>query len=395
MTHPIQDLPSSADVVVVGGGVVGTSIAYFCSRAGVRVCLLERDDIGAGTTSAAAAAALLQTKTSATKLAFANESLALLDQLHDEFDRSFEFEHTGSLLAACSETEWQVVQDVAATLQKLGLAVQMVDGAQARALMPVLGPTVLGASFSPADAQVNPLELVMAYARAARRLGAQLCIGVQVTGIEKQGDRIVAVMTNKGKIRTGTVVNAAGVWASRVAQMVGLEMPVAPLKGELLITQAMLRRMRGTLISAKYLLSKASTTATADATSPKRTVGITLVQVARGNFLVGSTREPAGYDSRNTYAGISELCRLLADITPSLANVHVIRAYAGLRPLTPDQMPIIGRAPGLPGFIAATGHGGDGLAFSAITGKIVAEIFSGTVDSDKLKPFAWERFDAN
>ncbi len=395
MTNPNQDVPTSAEVVVIGGGVVGTSVAYFLSRAGVRVCLLERDDIGAGTTSAAAAAALLQTKTSAVKLALASESLALLDKLHDEFEQSFEFEHSGSLLAACSETELQVVQDVAATLQRLGLAVRMVDGAEAREMMPILGPTVVGASFSPADAQVNPLELVVAYANTARRLGAQLCTGVQVIGIEKQGAHILSVVTNKGKIRTDTVVNAAGVWATHVAQLVGLEIPVAPLKGELLITQAMPRRMRGTLISAKYLLSKTGTSATTNATSSKRTVGITLVQVARGNFLVGSTREPAGYDSRNTYTGISELCRLLTDITPSLANVHIIRAYAGLRPLTPDLMPIIGCAPSLPGFIAATGHGGDGLAFSAITGKIVSEIFTGTADPGKLNPFAWERFNAN
>jgi len=385
-------IPASADVVVVGGGVVGVAVAYTLARAGVQVCLLERNDIGSGTSSAAAAAALLQTKTSAVKLALARESLALLDELYEEFDHGFEYAHSGSLLAACSEAELRVVQDMIARLQGMGLAVHKVDGVEARAMMPVLGPTVIGASFSPDDACINPLELVLAYAEAAHRHGTMLCTATAVTGIERQGERILSVETTRGRLRTSTVVNAAGVWAPQLAQIAGLELPVVPLKGELMISEVMPPMMRGTLISARYLLSKANTGATAAEGSPKRTVGITLVQVARGNFLVGATREQAGYDRRSSFGGISELGRLLLDIAPSLANLRILRAYAGLRPLTADMLPVVGPAPGLPGFIAAAGHGGDGLILSAITGKLVAGLIIGKPDQARLAPLAWDRF---
>ncbi len=382
----------SAEAVIIGGGVIGTAIAYFLARDGVKVCLLERYDIAAGTSSAAAAAALLQTKTSAEKLNLASKSLNLLDDLHAQLDQCFEYDHSGSLLVANSEAEMDVVKNMTATLHTLGLDVQSVDGDEARSIMPVLGPAAIGASYSPKDAIINPLTLVVAYAAAACRLGANICAFTEVTGIETDGNRILSVLTNKGKVDTDTVINAAGVWSPQLARMVGLDLPVGPLKGELLITAAMPPIMRGTLISAKYLLSKAKLEQANGGETPKRSVGITLAQVDRGNFIVGSTREQAGFDRQSSYAGISELSRQMVEVAPALANVHIIRAYAGLRPITPDGLPIIGRVPQLPGFIIAAGHGGDGLALSAVTGEIISQIFNGTAKPDTLASFSPSRF---
>ncbi len=392
ISHNGNELHKSADVVVVGGGVIGTAIAYFLARDGVNVCLLERYDIAAGTSSAAAAAALLQTKTSHRKLALASKSLDLLDDLHEQLGQQFEYEHSGSLLVASSETEMNVVRDMVTTLHRLGLDVQLVDGDEARLIMPVLGPAAIGASYSPRDAILNPLKLVVAYATAARRLGATICTFTEVIGIETEGNRILSVLTNKGKVYTDTVVNAAGVWAPQLARMVGIDLPVAPLKGELLITQAMPPMIRGTLIAAKYLLGKAKLEKSGDGEMPKRSVGVTLAQVERGNCIVGSTREQVGFDRRSTYAGISELVCQLLELTPRLANLHLIRAYAGLRPITPDGLPIIGRVPKLPGFIVAAGYGGDGLALSAVTAEIISKIFTDTADPDTLTSFSYNRF---
>ena len=382
----------SADAVIIGGGVIGTAIAYFLTRTGAKVCLLERHDIGAGTSSAAAAAALLQTKTSAKKLALASKSLALLDDLSQQLDHSFEYDHSGSLLVANSEAEMDVIKNMVSTLQALGLDVQLVDADAARAMMPVLGPTSLGASFSPRDATINPLKLVTAYADTARRLGANICTFTEVTGIETDAGHILAVLTNKGRVYTDTVVNAAGVWASQLAGLVGIDLPVAPLKGELLVTEPMPPMMRGTLIAAKYLLSKAKLEQAGDDEAPKRSVGITLVQVERGNFIVGSTREQAGFDRRSTYAGICEEAWQLLDLAPCLGNIHLIRAYAGLRPITPDGLPVIGRVPELPGFILAAGYGGDGLVLSAVTAEIIAAILNDAAVSDTAEALSYSRF---
>jgi sarcosine oxidase subunit beta len=358
--------------------VIGTAIACSLARRGVDVCL--------------AAAALLQTKTSSAKLALASRSLSLLDDLHQEFEGRFEFEHSGSLLAASSEAELAVIHDTLEQLKTLGLDVRFATGDEAREIMPLAGPGIIGASYSPADAKINPLELVTTYAEHAEGLGVTLCTFTEVTGIEWRSDRIVAVRTSRGKIHTDTIVNAAGVWAPHLAELIGIELPITPLKGELMITEPMPPMMRGTLISAGYLLSKKRLESSSNREAPKRSVGITLVQVDRGNFLVGSTREQAGYDRRSTCVGISELCRQLVDLAPSVANMHIIRSYAGLRPITPDGMPIIGRAPGLPGFIIAAGHGGDGLILSAVTAEMVAGIYTGEADPSDYAPFAADRF---
>lgn len=384
--------PRKADVVIIGGGVIGTVTAYRLAKAGIQVLLIEQSEIGSGTTSKAAAAALLQTKTSAKKLALANRSLKLLDDLHEQLGAGFEYARTGSLLAASTEDEFQLVKDMNATLQSLGLAVDLLDGQQAREMMPILGNSVIGGSYSPGDAQINPLELVVSCARAAKRYGAMFANYTKLQAIEISGDSILSVQTSAGRVLTDTVINAAGIWASEVARLGGVELKISPLKGELLVTERLPPLMHGTLIAAKYLLSKARAEGEAGGRAPKRTVGITLVQVAHGNLIVGSTRELAEYDMRSTLPGLHELVRQLLDLTPALANVHLLRGYAGLRPLTPDGSPIISRVPQLPGFIQVAGFGGDGLAMSAITAEMVLGLLTGTADHELLANFSIERF---
>ena len=250
----------------------------------------------------------------------------------------------------------------------------------------------MGASYSPRDAIINPISLVAAYADAARRLGATICTFSEVTGIETDGNKIVSVKTNKGSVYTDTVVNAAGVWAPELAGIVGVALPITPLKGELLVSEPMPPLMRGTLISAKYLLSKAKLEKKTDSKTPQRSVGITLAQVSHGNFVVGSTREQKGFDRRSSFTGINEQCNQLLQLTPSLSDLQIIRAYAGLRPISPDGLPIIGRTPQLPGMIMATGFGGDGLALSAVTAEMVLSVVKDTADLASMAILSAGRF---
>jgi glycine/D-amino acid oxidase-like deaminating enzyme len=385
-------LPRTADVVIVGSGIVGSAIAFFLSRARLKVCLIDRSDLGAGTTSAAAIAGLLQTKTSAVKLALARESLELLDGLHAEFEHSFQFDRAGSVLAAQSETEFQVVRDMVSKLKVNGLEVEIVDGDGARAAMPVLGPLVIGASICRLDAIINPLELVMSYVRHARRLGATFCTGTEVTGIECRGDKVTGVQTNRGGIATPKVVDACGVWSPAVARMVGFDLPIKPRKGEILVTEPVPPFIKGTLIAARYLVSKASTQVSSETPGASRTVGVTLAQARRGNLIVGSTREFAGYDRRSTYAGIHELARQLVEIVPTMKNIRVIRSYAGQRPITPDGLPVISGLPGMPDFVVATGHEGDGIVLSAVTASIVTNLITGAPDARNIEALSCARF---
>jgi glycine/D-amino acid oxidase-like deaminating enzyme len=279
-----------------------------------------------------------------------------------------------------------------AKLKANGLDVEIVDGDGARAAMPVLGPLVIGASICRPDSIINPLELVTSYARHARRLGATLCTGTEVTGIECRGNKIMGVQTNRGCIATSKVVDACGVWSSMVARMVGFDLPVKPRKGELLVTEPVPPFIKGTLIAARYLVSKTSTAVSSEAPGASRTVGVTLAQARRGNLIVGSTREFAGYDRRSTYAGIHELAHQLVEIVPALKSIRVIRSYAGLRPITPDGLPVIGGLPGMPDFVVATGHEGDGIVLSAVTASIVTNLITGAPDTRNLEPLSCARF---
>ena len=224
---------------------------------------------------------LLQTKTSPQKLSLANRSLRLLDQLHEELEGKFEYARTGSLLAASTEEEYKLIKEMNDNLRSLGLDVELLDRKEARSYMPLLGENIIGASYSPNDAQINPLELVVACFQAAKKHGAHFSTYTTLENIEISGNKIIAINTSAGKVKTNTIINAAGVWSSEVAKILNISLPISPLKGELLITERMPKQMQGTLIAAKYLLSKAGAEGKKDGRSQKRTVGITMVQVGR------------------------------------------------------------------------------------------------------------------
>lgn len=390
-------MAASAEVVVVGAGVVGTAITYFLAREGVRVCLLERGDIASGTSSACGHAVALQTKVPGPKLELARQSLALFHRLAEELETDIEFERCGSTIVAETEAEVSFLQAKVAKLQAAGVPVEFVDSQALRSLHPALSPHLLAASYCPEDVTLNPMSLALGFVRAARRLGAEVRTFTEVVGIELQNPssgtapgRIAAVVTRQGRVLTDTVVNAAGVWSPVLARMVGLELPIAPRKGELFVTEPVPPLWRGLLVSARYLLSKALPAKGENNGGMK--AGVVAGRTRRGNLLVGSTREFVGYDRRSTYRAIQELVRQVTALVPALERVHVLRFYAGLRPTTPDGLPLLGRSPGCPGFIIAAGHEGDGIALAPVTGRYIADLITGQIDDEALAPFALSRF---
>ncbi|MCP4359525.1 MAG: FAD-binding oxidoreductase, partial [Chloroflexi bacterium] len=224
----------------------------------------------------------------------------------------------------------------------------------------------------------------------AKRLGATVRTGMEVVGIERQGEKITAVLTPQGKISTDTVVNAAGPWSSKLAQMVNVHLPVEPRKGELFVTEPGPSIVHGIIISASYLLSKSLSSK--DALSGKMTAGLFASQARRGNLVIGSTREFSGYARQSSYRGMHKLVQQTAMLIPASSKLHVLRFYAGLRPSTPDGLPILGRTPELPGFVIASGHEGDGIALSPITGKSIADLIIGQITEEALVSFSPKRF---
>lgn len=365
------------DVVVVGAGVIGTSSAYYLAKAGYRIALVDRGSVGSGTSSACGDALALQTKAPGPKMTLAAESVRMYHTLGEELDYDLEFRNEGGMVTALTEPEVEHVHALVARLSAAGVPVQLLDGRGAREIQPALSPSLLASTYCPLDCHINPLRVSFAYARAAQRLGATVFQDAEVTGISVGGGKVQSVQTNNGPIGTHLVVNAAGAWSSSIAKMAGLEVAVIPRKGQILVTEALPPTVKGRVFAARYLMSKlgkSSPDGGADYSS-----GLVAGQQASGNFLVLSTREYVGFDTRSTARAVNDLAGQAAAMLPVLKGVHIVRAFAGLRPATPEGVPVIRRHPELEGMITASGHEGDGICLAPITGRLVVDLAQGRI----------------
>jgi len=380
-----------AEVVVIGGGIIGVSVAYHLAKRGVDVALVEKGDIASGTSSHCMANLQLSTKTIGPKLDLAVESIKLHHGLEEELGADLEFKEEGGMIVAQTEDEVEFVASRVAQYQHAGIEMEYLDAKECRLRQPVLADHVMGSLYSPRDSQVNPMYLSMAFVRQAKRLGAKMYPFTLVTGIRVQDAAITSVATVKGKIATRTVVNAAGPWAPSIAKMVGLDLPITPRRGQILVTEPAPPLFDGLILSADYLLSKKMPGEGKDAHS-RMLSGVVTNQVHRGNCLIGSTRSFSGFDIGNSYKGIQALVRNSVRLIPMFGELHIIRSYAGLRPATPDGLPIMERTPELPSLITASGHEGDAIALGPMTGKLIAQLIAQKTGEEALSPFTSRRF---
>jgi len=363
---------STADVVVIGGGLIGTASAYYLAKMGLSVELVERNGIASGTSSACADVLAHHTKAPGPKLLLATESIRMYHGLSQELDCDLEFRNDGSMVAALTEQEAEYLQGLVSKLQAAGVPAELLDSQTAREMQPALTPKLVAASYCPLDCHLNPLRVSSGFARSAARLGARVRAGTEVTGVDIQGGRVVGVATSRGRIDSPMVVDAAGVWSPTIARMAGLELSVLPRKGQILVTEAVPPMVRGRVITARYLMGKHA--------QGDYAAGVSTGQALRGNFIIGSTREFAGFDTGHSFRGVSDLMKLTAELLPPLAGVRLLRSFAGLRPATPEGLPVIRKYPGAEGFVVASGHEGDGICLAPVTGRIVADIVAGRVD---------------
>jgi glycine oxidase len=364
------------DVLVVGGGVIGCSVAYYAARAGARVTLVERDRPGAQASSAAAGmlAPLAEDARPGPFLDLALASLGLygglVEELRERTGIDVELLRAGLLRLAFDTDDAAAYRASLAWQQDLGLPVQWIDAAEVRRLAPLAAPSVSGAVYSRAEPQVNPVRLVEAFARGAAALGAEVEVGRVVRGLLREGERVVGVRLADGEAAAGHVVLAPGAWAAACGEWLGITLPVEPVKGQMLAVQPGGPPLLHTLYGRRgYLVPKAD-----------------------GTVHVGATVEHAGFDRRVTVAGINALLEMVATIAPALGEAGFVRAWAGLRPGTPDHLPLLGPVPGLEGVSLAAGHYRNGILLAPITGEVVTQAALGGSPALPLAPFSLERF---
>lgn len=376
----------TADVVIIGGGIIGAACAYYLSGTGLDVHLVERDFPGSGTSRACDGLILLWDK-SGFELALGQTSVQLWEQLYESLDEDFGFERSGTILLAETERQLQTGREKARLLEDAGQAAEVLPPKQLLALEPELAPGLAGGVFFPNDLQVEPRRATLALLAAAQQRGAELHPGTEIVDIHRKENRsgsTYRLTTNRGKFSTPTVVCAAGVWSNQIAVMVGLDLPTKSRKGHILVTSKRPGLIRHPLLEGGYVT-------TVESEADDLQVALVVEMTTCGTLLIGSSREFRGYDRDVSLKVIRAIANRAKRFLPRLAKTPVIRTYAGLRPWSPDGLPLIGPT-GPPGFYLATGHEGAGICLAPITGKLLAEAVIKEAQPPKAEGVSPDRF---
>lgn len=379
--------PGEAEVVVIGGGVVGSSIAYFLARAGKKVVLIEKGYKAGEASGANAAFVWSITRKPGIDIRLAMHSINIHRQLQQELDMGFEYVYNGGLLVIEDEEQLPFVEAHVKARAEDGYPLEMIDAKQVFELEPLLSEEkIIGAVFSPVDGTTNPIFLVISLNLQAQKLGAKIFHHTEVRGIEVMGGKIKGVITDKGTIKTNTVVNAAGSWGCFIGEMVGLKVPITPFQLAMLVTEQLPPCVFHPIMGASYMVE--------EDTGKEGGLGCGLIisQQASGNLLIGASWRDAGYDKRTNQEEIELIARVNVEVMPSLKDVRAIRSYANFFPHTDDDLPILGKVDGVEGFIMACGHNGHGIGLGPGSGKLIQELICEGITSIPLDELSLSRF---
>ena len=346
--------------------------------------VVDRGAVAGGTTGAGEGNLLVSDKPPGPELDLARLSGRLWHQIAVEVG-GFEYEPKGGVVVAGSETGLTDLHRISAGQRAAGVEAVPLSAAALDEYEPHLAHDLRGGVFYPDDAQVQPMLAAARLLADARAQGVQVLPGVQVTGLLRDGDRVVGVRTAARRHPAAAVINAAGTWGGTVAALAEVDLPVLPRRGFILVTEPLPRVVRHKVYAAEYMSDVASDDRHLQ-TSP------VVEGTAAGPVLIGSSRERVGFDRTVSVPVLRKLAAQAIRLFPVLADVAVIRAYRGFRPYSPDHLPIIGPDPRAPGFVHACGHEGAGVGLAAATGHLLAQVLTGTRPDLDLTPFRPERF---
>lgn len=376
---------NSADVIVVGAGVVGAACAYYAARSGLRVTVLDRGPVAGGTTGAGEGNLLVSDKEPGPELDLALLSTRMWRELAEELPRRIEYEPKGGLVVASDEARMAALRGFAATQATAGVVAEEVGADRLHDLEPHLAPGLAGGFHYPQDAQVMP---ALAAAHLLRAAGdrVRLRLGEEVTGLlTGASGEIRGVRTVAGPLHAPYVVNAAGTWGGELARHAGVELPVLPRRGFVLVTEPLPRVVRHKVYAADYVADVASGSAALQTSA-------VVEGTPAGPVLIGASRERVGFDRTLSVEALRRLAAQATALFPLLAGVRAIRTYPGFRPYLPDHLPAIGPDPRAPGLLHACGHEGAGIGLAPVTGLIVARSLTGAEPPLDIIPFRPERF---
>jgi len=349
-------MPRSSDIIVIGAGVVGCSIAYELARRGASVEIIDDRAVGMGATQASAGvlAPFIEAREGNPLLDLGIRSLDLYDEfiarVSADAGVAVPYRRTGTLDVAIDETSLASLRTTAAVLERRGVPALLLDAATTRIEEPLVGAAAVGGLLIEAHVFVAAPELTRALAAAARQRGAQLVEQRRVRRIS--GDAEVVIETDRGSLNGGAVVVAAGSWSGDIPIAgVDARVPVRPVRGQLVYLRWTGTPLRRVTWSARCYL----------------------VPWEDGTLLVGATVEEAGFDERTTAAGVRDLLDAVCEIVPRAWQAGFLGARVGLRPAATDELPVIGPSVAMPNLVYATGHYRNGVLLAPLTAQLVAD----------------------
>jgi glycine/D-amino acid oxidase-like deaminating enzyme len=390
----------STDVLVIGGGVVGAASAYHLAKRGASVILLEADQLASGATGRNLGYIWVHTRRPGPELDLVMATRSGLGTVAEELGEDFALKTNGGLIYFTTEAQAVVMREFVERRIADGVPMQLLDGGEARAMAPILPDTVLGASYCPLDAQIDSTRYVRAFAGAAQRAGARVVEGSPVRTMEAKAGRITRVLTDSGPISAGHVVLAAGAWSPSLAAQLGLDLPIEPMRLQVVQTEPMAPRLDvvlyGPAAVKQYAYFRELPTYRPEPfeTELEDRLGLALLESAcqkpDGSYLLGIAMDFPGFDWQPDLAGVSLISEGMAAAIPEFRAARFARAWAGVLPLTSDSLPIIDRAPGFDDLVIAAGHVfGNGAG--PTTGALVADLICGTEPTIDMTPFRADR----
>ncbi len=378
-----------ADVVVIGAGVVGACCARACADAGLSVVVVDRGAVAGGTTGGGEGNILVSDKEPGAELDLALLSRELWAQMAGALGDSFELDPKGGLVVAAREDTYAHLLYFAGEQRASGVVAQPVAAADLPDLEPRISRDLVGGVLYPQDMQVQPMLAAAHIIEAARATGrTTLMTECAVTGIDLDASGAVCgVRTAEGIIATRHVINAAGTWGGEIAALAGVEMPILPRRGFILVTEPLPPVVRHKVYAADYVANVASDNAGLETSA-------VIEGTKSGTVLIGASRERVGFDKTLDWQVLGRLAQQAIEVFPFLADVQLLRTYGGFRPYCPDHLPVIGPDPRVRGLLHACGHEGAGVGLATGTGHVIAQSIIGVPTAIDLAPFSPARFEA-
>ncbi len=380
------------DVLIIGGGIIGCSIAYYTSKYGRDVTIIEKGEFVSGTSSRCDGNILAIDKDPGFDSQMSLVSQKLVTELSEELEHSFEYRAPGSILVCESEEEMEAAQQWVNRQKEVGLPFRMLDRQDIREESPFFAENLLGGLECATDSTVNPYLLAFSLLTESKKFGTKAFNHTEVKEMKRDIDGSFIVETTNGTFTAKQVVNAAGVWAPKIGQMLDVNIPIEPRKGHIIVASRQQHVGCRKVMEFGYLISKFGGKRKVDALTEKYGVALVFEPTESQNFLIGSSREFVGFHTKINNEVIKCIANRAIRFYPKMADMMVIRSYAGLRPWTEDHLPIISRVEHIPNYFIAAGHEGDGISLAAVTGKVIEELLNEKETIIPIEPLRLSRF---